>query len=206
MNGTHRASVSSSTVVLLTIVAVLIVFGLIAAVYLKTFETQFAPGYSERKFNSIRIGDSESSVLAQIGLPFRTNECESYVEWIYSADKQPDYSETGVGEKTYTTIRFDDAGGAVSMWGMQQIAAKHWRFGNGANYLKLTEADFEKLKGSTQSKIQKKFGPPMAVHDSRAVRILRYSRSPRSSHYRLRLVGLDKDAKVVYIAKHIYWD
>jgi hypothetical protein len=202
----NREHGSSAKVVLLAVAAVSLIFGLIAAAYFKTFETQFAPGYSERKFNSIKIGDSESSVIARIGLPFRTNECEAYVEWIYSADKQPDYSETGVGEGTYTTIRFDDAGRAVSMVGMQQISARTGSFGDGANYLKLTEDDFEKLKGSTQSEIQKKFGPPVAVHDSSSVRILRYSRSPKSSHCRLRLVGLDKDAKVVYISKRIYWD
>ena len=35
------------------------------------------------------------------------------MDWIYSGDKQPRFSETGNGEKTYTVIRFDSNGSAM---------------------------------------------------------------------------------------------
>jgi hypothetical protein len=40
----------------------------------------------------------------------------------------------------------------------------------------------------------------------KASKLLRYSRSPSSSNYHLRMVGVDKDGKVAHIWRKIYWD
>ena len=82
-------------------VLVLVVFG---ARFL--FVTQYSPGYSEQAFRSVKMGDPEPSVTSKLGAPFSTNDCEPYVCWVYSADKQPDFRKDGTPSGRYTTVTF----------------------------------------------------------------------------------------------------
>ena len=63
-----------------------------------------------------------------------------------------------------------------------------------------------KREGNTQDEIRQTLGPPLAVYEHKATKVLWYSQSPSSSNYHLRNVGVDKDGKVVHIWKEIYWD
>jgi hypothetical protein len=184
----------------------LLILGGFAALFFSSFDTQYAPGYSGKKFNSIKVGDSEQLVIASIGQPFSTQSTAPYIEWAYSADSQRSFARTGEGSGSYTTIRFDANDRVVSMDGMVQTSANTFTFGDGLNYLGLTKTEIDKLIGSTQNDIKKQFGPPVAIYEDKSSKIFRYSRSPSSANYHLRIVGFDKDGKVVRIWREIYWD
>ena len=184
----------------------LLVFGGLAALFLLSFDTQYAPGYSEKKFKSIKLGDSEPLVISLLGQPFSADDATPYVEWIYATDDQRRFSRTGRGSGTYTTIRFDTDNRVVSINGAVQTSANTFSFGDGLNYLKLTETQIKKLKGSSQGDLRKQFGPPVATYEDKSSKLLRYSRSPSSANYHYRAIGVDKDGKVVRIWRDIYWD
>jgi hypothetical protein len=128
------------------------------------------------------------------------------VEWIYASDDQRRFSSTGEGSGTHTTFQFDADGRVVSVTGALQTSFNTVSFGDGLNYLRLTEARIEELKGSSPDDIKQQFGPPVATYEDKSSKILRYSRSPSSTHYHLRLIGLDESGKVVRIWREIYWD
>lgn len=184
----------------------LLVLGGLAALLFSTFDTQFTPGYSGKKFDSIKLDDSEQVVISLLGQPFSAETTKPFTEWIYSADNQERFLRKGEGSGTYTTIRFDTNNQVVSIGGMTQTSASSFTFGDGLNYLKLTEAQIKKLTGVSQDEIKKQFGPPSATYEDQTSKFLRYSKSPTSANYHLRAVGLDKDGKVVKIWREIYWD
>lgn len=184
----------------------LFIFGLMAAWYICTFDTQYAPGYSGRKFSAIKLGDSVQSVIASLGQPFSIQEVRPSVQWIYSADKQQNFPHSGAGAGTYTTIEFDTNGAVVSIDGTLQTSSSSFTFGDGLNYLKLTSDQIEKLIGSKQVEIKKQFGQPVATHEDKSSKYLRYSKSPSSANYHLRIIGVDEKGMVVKIISEIYWD
>jgi outer membrane protein assembly factor BamE (lipoprotein component of BamABCDE complex) len=184
----------------------LLIFGGLAALFFISFDTQYAPGYSEKKFKSIKPGDTEQTVVSLLGEPFSTEDAKPYVEWIYAAEDQRRFADTGEGSGTYTTIRFDSEGRVVSIGGVVQTSASTFSFGDGLNYLKLTGTQIDKLKGSSQNEIKKQFGPPVATYQDKTSKFLRYSKSPSSSNYHLRAIGVDENGKVVRIWREIYWD
>ena len=184
----------------------LLVLGGLTAFFFSTFDTQYAPGYSEKIFKSIKLGDSEQLVISALGPPFSTESTQPYLEWIYSADDQQRFLRTGEGSGTHTTIRFDSSNRVISINGMVQTSPGTFTFGDGLNYLKLTRAQIEQLTGSSQDDIKKQFGAPAAIYEDKTATFLRYSKSPSSANYHLRAVGVDKDGKVVKIYREIYWD
>lgn len=184
----------------------LLVLGGLTAFFFSTFDTQYTPGYSEKKFKSIKLGDSEQQVISALGPPFSTERAQPYVEWIYSADSQRRFLRTGEGSGTYTSIRFDSNDRVVSVNGMVQTSPGMFTFGDGLNYLKLTKAQIRQLTGSNSLEIKKQFGAPAAIYEDKTATFLRYSKSPSSANYHLRAVGVDKSGKVVKIYSKIYWD
>ena len=185
---------------------VLIILGGIAALFFSSFDTQYAPGYSEKKFKSIKLGDSEQIVIASLGRPFSSKGTKPYLEWIYSAEDQSRFSRTGEGLGTYTTIRFDTNNHVVSIDGMVQTSVNSFTFGDGLNYLKLTSLQIKQLTGKSSDEIKKQFGPPAASYKDNTSRFLRYSKSPSSANYFLRAIGVDENGTVVKKWQEIYWD
>jgi outer membrane protein assembly factor BamE (lipoprotein component of BamABCDE complex) len=193
-------------VFLWTTLVLLVLLGILAALLLRSLDTQYAPGYSERAFKSLKIGDSEERVVSLLGPPISAEVTEPYVEWVYSAEEQKDHAKDGSATGTYTTVRFDGEGRVRDFSGQRQISRNSFTFGDGQDYLALSNEQKRRLRGSTQDEIRKHFGPPRSVYESKAARVLRYSRSPSSSNYHLRMVGLDKEKKVVHLWREIYWD
>ena len=203
---TSKGSSPLLTVLLWVGSIVLCILAGLGVLFFSCFDTQYAPGYSEAKFKSIKPGDSEQQVISMLGQPFSTEDSKPFVEWIYSADEQRSYSRTGQGSRTHTTIRFDINDCVVSVAGMVQTSANSFTFGDGLNYLKLTETKIKKLTGSSQDEVKRLFGPPTAIYEDKTSTFLRYSKSPSSANYHLRAIGVDKDGKVVKIWREIYWD
>ena len=54
--------------------------------------------------------------------------------------------------------------------------------------------------------IRKRFGEPQAKYESRVTKWLVYSRSPSSTHYRKRWIGIDQQGRVCEKMSEFYWD
>jgi len=175
------------------------------AYFLLSFDTQYAPGYTERAFKSVKIGDTKERVISLLGAAFSTNDSEPYMEWIYSGDKQPRFSKDGEGSGTFTTVKFKQ-GSVDNIWGQRKDSATSFTMGQGVGFLQMADEEFDKLKGASQDKVRQKFGAPMAIYEYKASKLLWYSRSPSSSNYHQRMLGLDEQGKVVHIWRSIYWD
>ena len=179
-------------------------------------DTRFAPGYSEQKFYSIKVGDGEALVTNLLGAPLTTWTNEAWTGWAYASGPMPEFASTGelIGDVDYTLFIFDSSGRVKSahgqLFGGKQrgilSASSTIIMGDGMNYLKLSNDQIEKLKGKRFADIEALFGKPTAVRESRAVKTLRYSDSPSSSNYRKRSIGLDATGKVVEIDDSYYWD
>jgi hypothetical protein len=152
------------------------------------------------------LGDTREAVVSRLGEPLCSHDSEPFQQWIFSADQQPSFAERGSGNGTYTTFTFDSTGHVKSIFGQTTPTANTVRIGEGENYLKLKKEDIERLRGKTQDVIRTQFGPPVAVYDYKASKVLDYSRSPSSANYHLRKLGLNQHGNVVHIWKSIYWD
>jgi len=49
-----------------------------------TLETHYAPGYSERRFHEVAVGQSREEVLAQLGEPLKKWSHDTSESWAYS--------------------------------------------------------------------------------------------------------------------------
>lgn len=188
------------------IASALLMAGIVAALVWSSFDTEYAPGYTEKAFIAVRLGDTYADVVALLGEPLTTCDAQPIVEWIYSAEPQPSFAQEGVSQGTYTTVTFDRNGGVKNVAGQRAVSANSIRIGDGENYLKLASTDIKLLLGKTQRDIRERFGSPAAIYEYKASTILQYSRSPSSSDYHYRSLGMDENGKVVHIWKSIYWD
>jgi hypothetical protein len=189
----------------------------LAALYMHFSEdTRFASGYSEKGFYSIKVGDGETRVTNLLGTPVQTWSNEVWTAWAYASGPIPDFAWSGeIGmEVDYTQFMFDGSGRVKSVHG-QVSGGKHRGIlstsasilmGNGMNFLQLSNDRIEELKGKRFAEIEALFGKPMAVRESRAVKVLRYSDSPSSKNYRKRSIGVDAQGKVVEVDDGYYWD
>jgi hypothetical protein len=182
------------------------VVGAVAALMWSSFDTEYAPGYSAKAFNGIRVGDSYETVLSKLGEPLSSRQTEPFRSWIYSASEQPSFAKSGIGDGTHTTFGFDREGRVRFASGQTSPSPHTIRFGDGENHLRLKNEDIELLKGASEGEMRNRFGPPVATYEYQTSTVLIYSRSPSSSNFHLRNLGMDENGKVVHIWKSIYWD
>jgi hypothetical protein len=191
---------------LATITGALLISGVFAAFLLANFDTEYAPGYAARAFDAVKLGDTREAVVSRLGEPLSSYDTEPYQQWIFSDDQQPSFSESGIGNGTYTTFTFDSSGRVKNVAGQTTPTGNTIRIGDGENFLKLKDDEKKGLLGKAEDAIRTRFGQPVAVYDYRASKVLHYSRSPSISNYHLRELGLDQNGMVVHIRKSIYWD
>ena len=182
-------------------------------------DTEYAPGYSEIHFSGILIGDDENQVLKKLGEPLNVSETTPYTSWLYTTGPVETFRENGDwpdSRYSFTAIRFDENGKFADAFGQVTDEVKSGllsssgtvSFGDGENCLSLSNAKIAELKktGATPSQIRTQFGEPDAVFESRAIKWLRYSHSPGSTHYQLRMIAIDRDGKVCQKRNEFYWD
>lgn len=178
-------------------------------------DTEYAPGYSETAFRGIATGDSEKEVLAALGPPLSEEPARPYTTWLYSPSPQPTFAETGKPEPntSYAVLFLDELGTFTLAHGqtLQDTDASGRTKvlgGSGGNSLGLARAEIAELRAAkaTPQQLEAKFGAPRATYSSRTVRWLRYSRSPSSKNYYMRLIALDGNGKVSEKVAEIYWD
>ena len=194
------------TFLLAAITGALLVSGVVAALVWASFDTEYSPGYTARVFDAVKVGDSREAVVSRLGEPLSSYDTEPFHQWIFSGDQQPSFAESGTGSGTYTTFTFDSTGRVKNVSGQTTPTANTIRIGDGENFLKLKNDEIKGLLGKTEDAIRTRFGHPVAVYDYRASKVLDYSRSPSSSNYHLRKLGLDQNGNIVHIWKSIYWD
>ena len=186
-------------------------------------DTEYASDYSEQAFQKVKIGDSIESVEAKIGKPLSISPVKPYTAWLYAPDKHPSFAAKGESppfHRACNVITFDKDGKFTDSHG--QSAGTEKRVGDDA--LVLTgEISFQgaipgplglsdekiselKQKKTTQDDFRKRFGEPRATYTSRSVKWLRYSRSPASTHYRKRMLGVDEQGRVCEKKSEFYWD
>lgn len=194
------------TFLLAAVTGMVLIGSVVAGIVWANFDTEYAAGYTEKAFRAVRLGDTREAVFSRLGDPISSHETEPFRQWIFSDNKQPSFAESGVGNGTYTIFTFGVSGTVKNVSGQTQPSAHTIRIGDGENFLKLKGEEIKNLHGATLDEIGTRFGQPVAVYDYRASKVLEYSRSPSSSHYHLRKVGVDEDGKVVHIWRSIYWD
>jgi hypothetical protein len=185
-------------------------------------DTEYAPGYSERAFRRVRVGDTDVSVQGALGLPLTETPAVPSVRWLYTPDLGPvrDFEETGAYPDmrfSFTVIEFGEDGVFADVFGQVSHGTSSTLLGasghatilaDGANTLSLSNAEIEKLKSerATAADLEAQFGKPQAIYESKAMRWLHYARSPASKNYRQRLIGIDRDGKVSDKVDEIWWD
>lgn len=181
-------------------------------------KTEYAPGFNGSAFRALRPGATEAEIHAALGLPLEVQKVEPTIEWLYAAAELEPFEADGTnpGISTYSTLTFDARGKLLSAWGMEATgtSSKGMRttysmgFGDGQNFLGMTEVELQALlaAGATQSDIEARYGRPAAEYVSKAERWLHYSRSPSSSHYRMRKIALDGTGRLWRKVSDVYWD
>lgn len=194
-------------VVLFVLLLLAIAGSLIA--FLFPLDTRYAPGYTERGFRSIRMGDTEEGVIKRLGPAFRTNICKPFVQWVYSGDEQKAFARRGEARGKYSLLTFR----GESLDSVHEVSETRTGLGSvrivsgpGVGFLGLNAEQVEKLKGTTMAAVKERFGTPKGVHESNAARILSYSWSPSGGNYRRREVQLDAGGRVVRVERSIWWD
>ena len=181
-------------------------------------DTEYSTGFSEEAFRSIQLGEAETHVNSTLGVPLEERVTEPYKEWLYTADANAEFASSGVIQEpvSYTVLSFDEQGyfqgarGQISHGTATSglTISSSGSFGDGQNFLRLTNAEIAKLQAAkaTQADLQVRFGAPRETFTSHVTRWFRYSRSPGSTHYYIRMIGLDASGAVVRKRSEIYWD
>jgi len=156
----------------------------------------------------VKLGDSEESVLQQLGQPLARISATPYSEWVYSEQDQAEFSQQGEStlRGTFALFEFDVNGTLRHIGGQLASAPGEIVTGNRQNYLRLSSSDIRGLLGSTMDMIRARFGEPKAVYHYRAVVILQYTKSATGGSYRKREIGIDSQGRVAHIWSEFYED
>ena len=183
-------------------------------------DTEYAPGYSSKKFKQVKIGNAESDVLKLLGKPIKERSAVGYTYLLYAPRSVPEFEQTGdfTGSVDYTMILLDLDGKLTDIYGQKYLGSTSsgafsniqvtMRLGDGENYLGIKKTDIDALKAANADRaaIEAKYGKPVGEFTSEVTRWLHYSRSPSSSDYLLRRIGLDDSGKVSRILSEQYMD
>jgi hypothetical protein len=186
--------------------------------YLSAFgDTEYAPGYSERAFDDLPLGATYAEVIAALGPPLSEEPTQARVALLYASGPSDSFARTGqVAELvSYTRFEFGDgerltavSGQLAAVTGLASAEIELDVSGNGRNHLKVDGSERERLIAaqSRPADIEARYGPPTATHRNESVRWLKYSRSPSSSSYEQRWIGLDRDGRVCFKRAEAYFD
>ena len=115
----HSRTKPTSVVSAISLVAIPL---FLAGGYFLQDTTNYAPGYSEQKFTSIRIGMNEKDVIGVLGKPLRTSGNRPYHEWIYGPPRLQISDDGGLYVSSsdpgpYTYVMADGVGKITSLCG-----------------------------------------------------------------------------------------
>jgi hypothetical protein len=158
--------------------------------------TVYAPGYSEEKFRSIKLGATEAEVTRLIGEPFRVTRARPQIDWYYGPPTLIVGDDGGLSDSSGT---FDTGTGYTVV-----TARLDGRIMNvHGGYFPSIEKD---MIGKSLAVMKKRHGEPLEIRTNPASRFLIYSRTEVSGSYYTRAVGLDDAGKVVSFIAGYYFD
>ena len=186
--------------------------------YIRTFgDTEYAPGYDERAFEAIAIGATYAEVIAVLGSPLSDEATEPSFSMLYASGPSESFARSRNVDELLSYTCFDFRGGeqlgrvfgqlAVATGsgsGQMEVDFKPM----GRNHLGIDEREAERLFAakSRPAAIEARYGAPTATYRDDSVRRLKYSRSPSSSSYEQRWIGLDRDGRVCFKLSEAYFD
>lgn len=198
---------------------------LLEALKFATEDTEYAPGYAEKKFQAIKIGETIESVETKLGIPLNVKPATPYTLWLYAPTEYPEFSDHGAYpsiDRACNVITFD--GDGVFRQAHGQLAGNVSQAKENGNVL-VTSGQFSldgtspgplgitnemskrwKEDKASRDEIRKRFGEPRAKYVTRATKWLVYSRSPSGGDYRKRMVGIDDKGRVCEKKSEFYWD
>jgi len=154
-------------------------------------ETNYAVGYSEKGFRSLRSGMTAEQVLSVLGAPLwkdTQNRCDA---WVYEPASVKGAGPKGEGSRRYnlfgpfTQLDFD-ADGKV-----HQVSGE---------YLK------ERLQGLEKEEIIRKHGEPTKKYEWPFAVRWHYSSPGKSGTYHVRCVYLDEQNRVISTEAYLFID
>ena len=180
-------------------------------------DTEYAEGFSDQAFRSLELGTTESQVIDTLGEPLEERPSTPYTAWLYAPDPELEFNDQGTMEAvnpSYTQFLFDADGILMDVIGQVATGSRSNGFSTsyttlfGVNTLNISQQEIDALKqsGADQALMEERYGAPQSTHEHRVVRWLRYTRSPKSTNYRQRAVGIDKEGLVCAINDSIWWD
>ena len=197
------------------LVVLAVLLAIVATIFLVPMfitDTEYAPNYSERSFLGIQAGATREEVIAALGEPLSSFEKEPTERWLYCDASHPGYAESGGVAGTFTEFTFD-ANGTVTYVNAQRetqnsggLLGASFTTVWGEGYLTLAEGEMKSLVGTDRAEIEKRFGKPRHLGGSQATEVLVYSRSPSSTHYLVRRIGIGASGEVVEKQSYFWWD
>ncbi len=175
-------------------------------------ETEYAAGFREGAFVRIEPGQPKADVIRALGAPLSIEASPPTTEWTYADPAHPGFDESGGIKGTFTWFCFGPDGLVSSVWAQTQQSSSSIGFTTsvaaslGKGYLGLAPHDREALMHQSMDDIQARFGPPARRDSDTATEYLIYSRTPNSSHYKVRRIGIDAYGFVVSKKSFVHWD
>lgn len=177
-------------------------------------DTEFAPGYSDEGYDSLRLGATAAQVAAVLGEPLEKFAVPPTVSWLYCPPDHPGFGEDGSLGGSFSLIVFGADGIARSGIGQsvasQSLSQTVINMDGGPLGLAMPLASGEAVgidvTGMTQAEVEARFGPPRHVDVDSSTEHWIYSRSPSGSHYRRVWLGLDAEGKLVEKSRTNDWD
>lgn len=188
-------------------------------------DTEYAPGYTEQAFNSLKIGQTVEDVESKLGKPLRSKTNVPLSRWLYAPEVPKDFESNGhypSMEKECNVITFDKDGVFLESHGQSAgtidrpdrdgnvmiISGLMSPDGVTPGPLGITRQVRDELKNTkiSSTAFLERFGPPQAKYITRAVKWMVYSHSPSGGDYRQRMVGIDEDGRVCEKWSQFYWD
>ncbi len=197
---------------LLTLLAATLAFAVPRVLVAAFTDTEYAAGYSEAAFDSIAMGESRAEVLRRLGPPLSTYVATPHTSWLYCGPNHPGFNENGGLSGTFSLFEFDMTGRVGKTLKQAQTDRSNSLLGAsitttiGTVPLGGPAGSSDPWVGKTQAEVQASFGLPDHVRDNLATEVLIYSRSPSSTHYLWRRIGLDASGAVVEKQQFFWWD
>lgn len=175
-------------------------------------DTEYAAGYSEAAFNSIEMGESKAEVLRLLGPPLSTYVATPHSNWLYCGSDHPGFREDGGISGTFSLFEFDAAGRVTKTLKQTETDRSSGLLTTSITTtmdsvpLGDSTGSEDPWVGKTRAEVEARFGPPQHVQDRFATEVLIYSRSPSSTHYMFRRIGIDAGGLVVDKQQYFWWD
>jgi hypothetical protein len=148
--------------------------------------TVYAPGYSEARFRSIRVGMTREEVTRVLGEPLSIEPASGYVLWVYAPDDYRNLRQHEDGPTTtppQTAFQTDPAGKIVSVYG---------------GYL---DVDKDEFVGHQLDDVRKRFGEPLEIYSTPDRELYWYSRMDGVKGHFVRNIELSTKGGVINITQ-----